>query len=309
MKVFSDVRRNGRSARGRRTLRAGRVARKAIPAAGQRFGIDTFAKTLGLLGVGVYAVLFLAYQRYYSVLGIRPEEIGVTQLFLLSRSVAFLMLVALPLLYLSATFGMGMVLEKIPLPLGRRSRPTKRGEEVFERVMSFLAAIFIASGMVSTAQTIGATNTPARFALFLGASFFLAAGFIQLLMLRIARFPVRRRLELTGGIMGMFALVGTGIALMSEANDAAAAVQQGQELRPVTLLGLPLLDVESQRVRINWIMPAIQRPVDVLGGSAGTCALLVGKSTTTIFVIPQDAEKVAMLPIASIALRQDPSCE
>jgi hypothetical protein len=105
-----------------------------VPAAAQRFGIDEFAKTLGLLGIGIYAVLFLAYQRYYSVLGIRPEEIGVSQLFLLSRSAAFLILVALPLIYIAVPMGAGIARR-------RRFPPRIRGRE--ERAMRALSAVLI----------------------------------------------------------------------------------------------------------------------------------------------------------------------
>jgi hypothetical protein len=299
----SVARRRRKGTAGRRpTLMASRVVRRRSQAAVQRFGIDTFAKTLGLLGVGIYAVLFLAYQRYYSILGIRPEEIGVSQVFLLSRSIAFLILVALPLVYISLSFGLAFAAKRVLKP--RKSRKlTPLTRALFSIVYGAFAVCLVEFTRSHVVPVVAL-----RFFGYLMASVLSTISLLLLLLPSLRRAPRHRQFQLMGVIAATFALVAAGAALMDEATESAQLVQQGGEVRPVTMLGLPLLDIESQKVRINWILPSAQRPIDVLKEPAGSCGLLVGRSGTTIFVIPDGAGRVAQLPIASITLRQDPFC-
>src|SRR4051794_21672424 len=51
--------------------------------------LDSVAKLLALLGIVLYGALFLAYWAFYDRLGVSPEEVGVDNLFILSRSLGF----------------------------------------------------------------------------------------------------------------------------------------------------------------------------------------------------------------------------
>src|SRR5271166_784413 len=49
-------------------------------------------KYSGLAGGIMYAALFLGYRTYYNNLGIRPEDVGVNNTFILVRSIGFVLL-------------------------------------------------------------------------------------------------------------------------------------------------------------------------------------------------------------------------
>ena len=42
----------------------------------------------------IYAGLFLGYRKYYNLLGVRPEEVGINNTFILVRSIGFILLAA-----------------------------------------------------------------------------------------------------------------------------------------------------------------------------------------------------------------------
>ncbi|MFG1997381.1 hypothetical protein ACGFJ7_46135 [Actinoplanes sp. NPDC048988] len=59
-------------------------------------GIDTLAKGLGVVGIAAFAILFAAYYQFYSTVGVRPEDIGVSYTYVVTRSfgMAFVLIAA-----------------------------------------------------------------------------------------------------------------------------------------------------------------------------------------------------------------------
>ena len=58
--------------------------------------VETVLKALAIAGALVYGALFLGYRNYYSALGLSPEDVGVSNTYVLVRSVGFIALMALP---------------------------------------------------------------------------------------------------------------------------------------------------------------------------------------------------------------------
>jgi hypothetical protein len=61
--------------------------------------LDQLAALLGMLGAAVFGGLFLAYNEFYVGMGISPEDVGVSYLYVLSRSIALGALLLIGVVY------------------------------------------------------------------------------------------------------------------------------------------------------------------------------------------------------------------
>ncbi|MET9276112.1 hypothetical protein [Kribbella sp. NPDC003557] len=277
-------------------------------------GLDTSLKLVGLIGIGIYAILFVAYQAYYSVLGIHPEEIGVTQLFLLSRSIAFLILIAIPTAYV-----VGIVIQaRWRAEREARSASKLSGQQAEQdkdrklRKLKILASstITLTSGVYLLSRSLEGAGLYGIGQTMFGAVTlaFGAAGFGLLLLWPQSR---ERIILAMVTITVIAAFIGAGIGLTREAREAATyVVDFGDEVPPITMLGLSLLDIETQRVEVSWVMPQPQRPTALFTSGLQACALLIGKSTSTVFLIfTKTGPQVSQLPISSVTIRRDRECD
>ena len=63
--------------------------------------IDSIGKLAALVGLTIYAALFISYDRYYGEFNLAPEDVGVSYLFILSGLFGLLLAVVGLVLYLS----------------------------------------------------------------------------------------------------------------------------------------------------------------------------------------------------------------
>src|SRR5690348_5817582 len=63
--------------------------------------IEDVAKLVGLVGIALFGALFLCYERFYSTLGIDPEDVGDNYLYILSRSFGVILIITGIFVYFS----------------------------------------------------------------------------------------------------------------------------------------------------------------------------------------------------------------
>jgi hypothetical protein len=262
-----------------------------------------------LVGIALYAALFSAYHRFYSILGLQPEDVGVSYVFLLTRSIAFTLVVGVPVAYL-ITIGHALA------EAGSASRWRTIGKWLVVIAVNFYAAY-----LIRDLSVVGAHYAPYVITVW-GVAF--AAVAISLIVigtwaipdvLQVRGAPVRRFVVLT-------VLVATGgfIAFTGGLAHAAAALahtaERGFVATPLRIFGFPLLEVEASPVRLEWVGAHSQRPSELFAQVEPLCLLLIGQSPSTVYVASplngRDAVsdgRVFRLPVEFVTLSTAADCD
>jgi hypothetical protein len=205
--------------------------------------IGDVLKFSGIAGGVIYAGLFLSYRKYYSILGVRPEDVGVNNTFILVRSIGFILLAAVGAgvaIALTGWFNLAM-----KGPLSRR--------QIIHIFMVWFKFMLIVSAV---AWIVDHRN------IWLPA---LMGGVLGIACIAMARYTYSTRLDRLAVRAGLVVavviimLVPVIVAIIS-AHTRADSVQKGNVTTPATILGIPLLDVSAENVMVSWICPDAQRP-------------------------------------------------
>jgi len=106
------------------------------------------------------------------------------------------------------------------------------------------------------------------------------------------------------------------LAAIISAYIRADLVEHGKESTPVTILGIPLLDVSAEKVQVSWICQDSQRPAIFRqpGSRDNTInAILVGETATSYYIHLGDKDKppseIVKLPQNCAVLTHDERSE
>lgn len=236
-------------------------------------------KYSAIAGAVIYAGLFLGYRKYYSLLEVRPEDVGVNNTFILVRSIGFIVF---------AVIGTGLA---IGLTSWFHQAFKERHRNRPGRYLLHLAAAGTVWLIVSVCfWKLDAPQSQ------LAASMGLV---LALACIAMAQFSHPSRLDryiANGGLVvaAITIVLVPVLAAIISAYIRADLVQHGKESTPVTILGIPLLDVSAENVRASWICQDSQRPAtfrqpDTRDDTIN--AILVGETPTSYYLHVGDKDK------------------
>jgi hypothetical protein len=245
-----------------------RAAQEAPVSTWKKPSIADALKFTGVASGVIYAGLFLSYRKYYSFLGVRPEDVGVNNTFILVRSIGFIFLVAVGAglaILLTGWFNLAM------------DGPSSRHQAIH------IFAVWCKFVLIISAVALLVDYT----SLWLPA---LMAGVLGIACIAMARFSYNSRLDRSITIAGlvvatiMIILVPVTMAIIS-AFTRAKSVQEGKVTTPATILGIPLLDVSADDVHVSWICQNPQPPAIFSQSQHKTQeGFLVGETSTSYYV-------------------------
>lgn len=224
-------------------------------------------KYSAIVGAITYSCLFLGYRKYYIILGIRPEDVGVNHTFILVRSVGFIVLAVIcTLLAILLTAWFHLVLKQGPWT---------------RRHAIHIAAAFLVWLIVS-ACFVKLDSPHSKLAASMGAVLTIAS----IAMARFSHSPHDRHIANAGLVIAAVTIVLVPVlAAIIDAYLRAGKVQHGQESTPVTILGVPLLDVSAEEVHVSWICQDSQRPATFRQSQDSSIdGTLVGETSTSYYI-------------------------
>ncbi|WP_142305281.1 hypothetical protein [Mycobacterium intracellulare] len=235
-----------------------RSSQKSVPEK-----VGEYLKALAVVGTFSYGALFVGYRAYYRVLGIPPEDVGVSHAFILVRSIGYIVLVACL-----------VILVAIYVLLMRNPKITKRdtlGTIALSMIIGwYIYWLFPRSLLRDVVIFVGVVIAAA-----------LLADAIQT--------GRRRKAWYTGLVITfLLAILLPAAAISWRAQELARKSLDGETVEPITLLGVPLLDVSTDYIHATWICAEAQRPPvfnrfrnNILKGTS------LGETSTSFFMLIQ----------------------
>lgn len=208
---------------------------------------DDLAKLVAVASAVLYGILFLAYRTYYAAVDIGPEDVGVTNSFVLARVFGFILV----------TLAMGAV------------------------VVGFL---FLASGFTPGSRTIADLL---RKATLVGLGGALCAYFYYLfpsisnwapLLVVVALFPSVVALNLLKRsrfapywpfafvfVAVVASVVIPSIAVVHQAAQLGQKARGGERVTSFNVFAIPIVDVSAPKIKLHWANPTIPYPPELFG--------------------------------------------
>ncbi|MGY1778763.1 hypothetical protein [Geodermatophilus sp. SYSU D01036] len=251
-----------------------------------------------IAGITLFAAIFTAYQRFYSTFGLQPEDVGVNYPFILSRSVAFgLLIVIVSIAVAALPFG----IEKVNGPW--RAILPMLGWSVFAAIVAYGSMRLT---LVNNPPPAGSQRADD---VVVWAAMGLFAGWLAILIvwtrIRLTGRPGRaKERRLRGGLMAASLLICLTVSLNLTAARMATLVENGHSVGPLHLFGLPLVDVSASSALVQWIGPPEQAPAGVLPDTSPLCVRIIGQNASMVFwttggmVVRMPAENVAVTEVA-----------
>jgi hypothetical protein len=229
-------------------------------------------KFSGIAGGVMYAALFLGYRKYYDILGVRPEDVGVNNTFILVRSIGFVLLAAISTasaILLTVWF----------------SRAMKGSWNLRKAIHKAIHIFLVGSAfvLITTACLVKVDKQ----AYWLPG---LIAAVLTVGCIAMARFTYRSRHDRSIALAGLAVTAGTiifvpAVVAIVSAYHRADMVKQGNPITPAVILGIPILDVSADEVQITWICPDSQRPpIFTQSKDNPPMGILVGETSTSYYI-------------------------
>ena len=238
----------------------------------------------------IYAGLFLGYRKYYDRLGIRPEDVGINSTFILARSIGFIVLAVIGT-------GLAVLLTAWFNLVALKQRPWTRRHAIHLAAVGALWA-FVSACLVSLDYPHSE----------LAASMSAALTIACVAMAQFSHNSRRDKYIANAGLIVAaitIVLVPVVTAIVS-AYRRADLVRQGKNSTAVTILGIPLLDVSAEKVRINWICADPQPPPPFRQSQdKPTDAILVGESGTSYYIHLGDIDDKTQPPSQIVKVFQN----
>lgn len=209
--------------------------------------VDDLAKLVAVASAVLYGILFLAYRSYYAAMEINPEDVGVTNSFVLARVLGFILITLL--------VG-AVVVGYLFLASGFTAGPQTRADGLryvtffvlgaalyfyFSRVFPSapqLSPLLIIVALGAIAIILNLMKGP-RFAPYWPAAFAIVA-----LLLSVA-IP--------------------SIAVAQEAAQLGQRARKGHSVTPFNIFKIPIIDVSAPEIRLHWANPMIPHPREIFG--------------------------------------------
>jgi hypothetical protein len=254
--------------------------------------IDDALKVVGLAGALLYGLLFVAYRRYYEALGVVPEDVGVTNSFILPRAVGFILLVSVLALLIAALIANN----NLPTP---ESRWFRWRQQVVGTMLGLALAVFLSRFLPDSAGILS------RLGIF---SLVVLTSAVLVVLQRFEHFA-RIRIRATLVICFVVSLLVPAALVVMQARDSADRVLRGESVRALEVLSIPILDVQANPVYVSWVGEPEQRPAELFGNGpqpARIKGLLLGTNlemTIVLFIdVPAGRSTVARISSTSVAI-------
>ncbi|MFC3893810.1 hypothetical protein ACFOWZ_20230 [Lentzea rhizosphaerae] len=267
--------------------------------------LELILKFAAAPGIILFATLFIAYRRYYATLGVTPEDVGITNAYVLSRSVGLVLLV---LLFVAIT-ALSSFIERRESGFGR-GRPSGSGlNRLLSKVWAVLPLILRAFLTAVTGLLL------AR--LYPRTVHYVILIFV-LILVGVITLTSDRFYDRFGSFGRTFRLFVTALAgaivLATALNSFAHYQANGRALRgcsvePFDFYGLTILDISADYARIDWIGPPQQAPAMFVesSGQRSVHGLVVGRGSTLSFVKRVEGQVVVLqVPAALVTTESDP---
>lgn len=224
-------------------------------------------KLLGIAGTFVYGALFMGYRAYYSALGIRPEDVGVSHSFILSRSIVFIFIagvVAVTVVFLVEV-------------VAAHPKITCREYLLMAIVTGLVFWYFVR--LLPTLRVWWVDL------LILGGFLIPGAIFIDAVYNMLRKRAWNSGLALTV----LVAIMIPAAALAWRAHELGERSIRGLSVTPFKIADIPVLDVSTEQIYAEWIcrkderpLPLFFRPKAIIEGT------LLGETSSNIFIrVPQ----------------------
>lgn len=236
----------------------------------------------------VYGLLFLAYRSYYSTLGVDPEDVGIDNAYILSRSAGFILVLGVFALFAALSqFVDQKSTGKVP----------EGWVSLAKLVLTLPFGLFLVSILTDSAPVVLLTLT------------ILVGCIAQAVPLSLFHhFGVWASTT----VYTIILILGLGVvatALISRANFSARVADEGCAVEPIQYASIPVLELSASPVSIEWVGPQNQRPL-LFGSDASPSpirGLLIGRGSTADYVLvdPDGAAAVLRVPTALTISRSD----
>ena len=235
--------------------------------------IGDVLKFSGLAGGVMYAALFLGYRKYYDILGVRPEDVGVDNTFILVRCIGFILLAAISTasaILLTVWFSQAM-----------------KGPWNWPKAIHKTVHIFLVGSTFVIITTVCLVQIDKQAYWLPG----LIAAVLTVGCIAMARFNYHSRHDRIIAAAGLVVTTGTiifvpAVVAIVSAYHRADMVKQGNPTTPAVILGIPILDVSADKVQITWICQDPQRPPLIFQQSKSNppSGILVGETSTSYYI-------------------------
>ena len=254
--------------------------------------LDVVLKFAALPAVVVYGLLFLAYRNFYTRLGIDPEDAGVDNAYVLSRSTGLVLLVGL-------FMGLSFLAQASERLIVERAQMRERPVAERDWNIAVLGARFVLS--LPFAIFLSLLYSPYLPAIVnIGALFIASAA---------QTFPIaqlRRRLGEWSDTAVYVGILVVGLllpatALVSRAHYDADRAMQGCSVEPSQFLSIPILDLSTSHVVVSWTGPSQTRP-RVFDANSVIEGTLVARGSGADFILsgpPGPTATVVRIPNAT----------
>ncbi len=244
---------------------------------GTPFPFDSWAKALALAGIVAYASIVLSYQRFYSEFGLRPEDLGISQSFILARVLSVI----------PQVLGVGPFLLFRLVPF-KRTLKTAAGAEAFVLLM------FLGHGVLATWNTLAIVS---------GIIAFSAVSFAV-----FAPMPSRMSVPLFLAIVFVGLMTAESYYMWNQAAAAADIAKSGSSVSPLISHDVPLLqlDIRAEEAVVTWTGAPSQRPTNLFPDANNLQALVLylGENGSTVFGLTTGASpgRTVRLPAGSVVV-------
>lgn len=214
----------------------------------KRLSVDDLAKLVAVASAVLYGILFLAYRSYYAAVEIDPEDVGVTNSFVLARVFGFILITlvvgAIVVFYLFITSG--FTASHRPWADGLRYATIS--------VLIFLLAYYF--------DWIFPPSIPVvSFPLFGGLLIVIA---VILNLLKWSCFAPYRQVPFVIVAL-LLSMVIPSIAVVQRAAQLGQQARKGELVKPFELFTIPIVDVSAPKIRLHWANPMIPHPREIFG--------------------------------------------
>lgn len=232
--------------------------------------LENMLQLAALAGAVVYGALFTGYRAFYETLGIDPEDVGISNTFILVRSIAFVVLTALvALTWFSMTRLVNGAMNK---RTGERSRTIiSYGYNIAVAIAIGIFIIFFASpGWPPVAKVIVVVSV-------------LVIAMVLTHVANHSSYDDRRKMGAVAAVIVGF--LGSTTAIHHYATHLAQNVNAGNRIEPITIFGIPVLDVSSGKVTAAWVCPKEQQPPPFRESpDSSILGYLIGESDTSYII-------------------------
>ncbi|WP_344180691.1 hypothetical protein [Kribbella lupini] len=240
---------------------AGRRGPRTAPAGtGGRVSLRSLLEAGGAAAAVLYVILSIYYDKFYSRLGIEPSDVGLDRTAVISRAVGGVValictLFVVGVVYSQLLLAYSFVVQRWTQHFFQKAFPHSKPDlEKLRRHSRFAGALISATLTERPSMSIG-----------------------------------RKRSAILAGLLSLLFLAFILRLSWTMVDRAATSAATGRVVRPLTFLGLRVLDVESRPCTAQWLGSAETRPAALnspdlhcLGTANGTAVFRQGATTITI---------------------------